>query len=1445
MAKSLFTGVESLPNITFVTGNILDGLPYPDNHFDVVYQRSLMWGIPKCKWDDVILELKRITKPGGFIELVEQDSKYQNLGPKTSNMINGVLQAGSCRGVDLEIAHKLKSKMKMADFQIECENISTLPIGWGGDIGELHKANMNMFFMSMKPFMTKSFQMTGVEYGEMVDEVIMEYPVYKTYHNNINTSEMRRIRIQPVIWFKRLCLVMSHNPIEDLLGLEFEAPAASSHASPPSLASQNNFADFANFVSPNGNAYQQQEIHTDVSFPQNKVLKDLNTSSAQPSKPEDFVSVLSAKSLPNRRGSSQKQFLSKSQKIATIQNVFSESQKLAYSGLCYLGVIQYKKQRLNPIFSSGGNGKRVIEAYDKWAKAFFTKLFVYLEVTEDEQQMLHQLSEHGIVPSDLSSTLIEDAQKSAEELKKSQAAKLQKIQTSLDRGEPPPEEDLLEDIESPSDIRYTVLSHLFIMCISDGVLDSRSRTLLKQVSNYLQVPWLDVLQIERAIAEQLRIAETAGQLKKNVAVVGTRNRIEGRRRWLYMGLATLAGGAVIGLTAGLAAPFIGAGIGAALTTVGISAGAGITGTLTSTAGIAIITSTGVLTGGGMGGFKMLKRTRGITEFEFLSISDGIKKINESKERRRKQREKKRKSKIKKLSQIEAKSQTPTDQKHSVVITATNVAPSPLEPESSSQPYTSDLLFDAEDDFRDFQDQSKDTKSSESVKTKHQSSLIIELDNEDAMTNNDFDDTYNPQEPSSFDPWHLSNSTPNPEAKVEENIINITHEEETSPVNTSVLITIAGWITYGFNDFTLPFSTLEQGIYGEQYTLMWESPALQALGSTLTIIVSEMASFLVQQGIQAFALPMLMAALTGPLWALKLSYLIDNPWGNGLSKAKKAGKVLADTLMNQVQENRPVTLIGYSLGARVIYFCLAELAAHGAFGIVEEAYIFGCPIMATKAEWCAIASVVSGRVVNGYLTKDYVLGVLYRASSALWNEVAGLRPVMNIPGIENINLDGIIQGHLDYRMGMPRILLECGFTVTQDYFEDEEEEEARERIEELEIRKKEREERIKKRREELENKRKEDERKKASRMSNSGASDTRRSSNASTTMSSATTVNDDSTQLWMELLNETKNIEEAKKLMELFMQPKELQSTMPTLVLGHEETKPSTFDQSDSYSQSISVTKSMHNDMSDPSNPTEMQGAGDIADCHDDDDDDNYDPSTIQPESLVSNIGEILSDDVFPTPARVAAAAAAVRAHQKTGSPDVLPHNSTGFADYFANSTESLNSTAIDDWRTDAEKAHFAVNLQNTATDITNEAVINPLKEMSIEKKHELAEVWTDLEVQNTMSIGLEPSDSDVTMPKVMEAKKTEVVEQWNDFHNDNAKDQTKILHKEMKNEIWGNYHDFIENKNQETQILEKVKEVEKWSTISDPTYNKESISTIDIDVDNNNEIKTSNAMFIG
>lgn len=178
---------------------------------------------------------------------------------------------------------------------------------------------------------------------------------------------------------------------------------------------------------------------------------------------------------------------------------------------------------------------------------------------------------------------------------------------------------------------------------------------------------------------------------------------------------------------------------------------------------------------------------------------------------------------------------------------------------------------------------------------------------------------------------------------------------------------------------------------------------------------------------------LMASLQLPLVLTKLAYLIDNPWIVSLARASSAGLVMADSLQDRNLGNRPVTLLGFSLGARVIFSCLKELAEKGAHGLVQNVYLFGSPVVANKDEYLKARSVVSGRFVNGYSTNDWILGYLFRATSGGIMRVAGLAAVEGIPGIENFDVTELVNGHMDYRAAMPRLLRKVGWEVLEDEF----------------------------------------------------------------------------------------------------------------------------------------------------------------------------------------------------------------------------------------------------------------------------------------------------------------------------------------------------------------------------------------------------------------------------
>ncbi|MGH2504736.1 MAG: class I SAM-dependent methyltransferase, partial [Ktedonobacterales bacterium] len=88
------------PNYTFVLANLLEGLPFPDHTFDYTHQRLLFTAIPHDRWPGAARELVRVTRPGGWVELVDSIG-LANGGPNVERLMDWIRRLSAMRGVDL------------------------------------------------------------------------------------------------------------------------------------------------------------------------------------------------------------------------------------------------------------------------------------------------------------------------------------------------------------------------------------------------------------------------------------------------------------------------------------------------------------------------------------------------------------------------------------------------------------------------------------------------------------------------------------------------------------------------------------------------------------------------------------------------------------------------------------------------------------------------------------------------------------------------------------------------------------------------------------------------------------------------------------------------------------------------------------------------------------------------------------------------------------------------------------------------------------------------------------------------------------------------------------------------------------------------------------------------------------------------------------------------
>ncbi|KAJ1422812.1 hypothetical protein B484DRAFT_398912 [Ochromonadaceae sp. CCMP2298] len=109
-------------------------------------------------------------------------------------------------------------------------------------------------------------------------------------------------------------------------------------------------------------------------------------------------------------------------------------------------------------------------------------------------------------------------------------------------------------------------------------------------------------------------------------------------------------------------------------------------------------------------------------------------------------------------------------------------------------------------------------------------------------------------------------------------------------------------------------------------LHWETTMLRELGRSMTNMYVSMGYYTTELVVTSLPVFWLLAtAAMFPVAMLEMTASIDNQWTIACERADAAGIELARALLLRKGENRPVTLVGYSMGARVIFSCLQHLA----------------------------------------------------------------------------------------------------------------------------------------------------------------------------------------------------------------------------------------------------------------------------------------------------------------------------------------------------------------------------------------------------------------------------------------------------------------------------------------------------------------------------------------
>lgn len=148
-------------------------------------------------------------------------------------------------------------------------------------------------------------------------------------------------------------------------------------------------------------------------------------------------------------------------------------------------------------------------------------------------------------------------------------------------------------------------------------------------------------------------------------------------------------------------------------------------------------------------------------------------------------------------------------------------------------------------------------------------------------------------------------------------------------------------------------------------------------------------------------------------------LAANPWHVAMSRAGQTGVLLAEILARD--QGPPVTLVGHSLGCRVIYYALEALGKK-ASKRVADVILLGGAVGNDSADWRLASQAVVGTIFNCYSKNDTVLALLYKNANMHVSKPIGFFPIpIDDAKVQNIDCTDLVTGHTKWKANYGTII----------------------------------------------------------------------------------------------------------------------------------------------------------------------------------------------------------------------------------------------------------------------------------------------------------------------------------------------------------------------------------------------------------------------------------------
>ncbi|KAJ8661504.1 hypothetical protein O0I10_002770 [Lichtheimia ornata] len=183
------------PNVHFIQGNVLEGLPYDDATFDFVHMSYVSTCFSQRDRRQLLHQIRRVLKPGGYVEFRDAEHFIRNAGPLTNEFQRPFARVmREVLDVDVTWASHMAEQLHLVAGMTDIHNqvVSTHYMS-SSNLSNAIMNHLEAELQSYGDFLATAYHLSREEYNRICESILEECRRYRSFQNHVLVWARKRL----------------------------------------------------------------------------------------------------------------------------------------------------------------------------------------------------------------------------------------------------------------------------------------------------------------------------------------------------------------------------------------------------------------------------------------------------------------------------------------------------------------------------------------------------------------------------------------------------------------------------------------------------------------------------------------------------------------------------------------------------------------------------------------------------------------------------------------------------------------------------------------------------------------------------------------------------------------------------------------------------------------------------------------------------------------------------------------------------------------------------------------------------------------------------------------------------------------------------------------------------------------------------------------------------